>query len=793
MDAQPYRLPRFEADAGKYTDEEALERFVPSIVWDQVRRPQHQVLYGGSGTGKTMLLRRLSWPAMLREPNFLDGQHFAAFYIDMRELEDLSSLYPQATPSGTAAAERLSVYFGTIHLVHSIADTLLKVRERVPPEAYHAMEDALIFTAHSVLPSAEHDWQSVVDLNEWLELAKAEFISRVADPIALLSALGESVSVAAPEQTLRLFSMRVRKTDPSLRMGILLDQYEMLPVECQRYFNPLLKRENANAFFTIVASRPFSFNAAVAGGFVRPGEDFDLTVVEHILPEDSAQYIGLLTSIWSRIRPAHPPIDDLLSGGLDYLATLSSRSIRRFLELCRVSGALASQPEEPIPVETQENAATVISRAFRDEVKFASGIPQGVLWDLVLMIGKATPERSEPSPSSLPAQVHLRSSDLFGTETFSPAVLAVLSKAFEEGVLQFFSREDGSSFTIPERFCLAPIVAPILRRQPEFSGRVFIDAADIESLSKPQIGRKASRGTAPAELRQIFLSISFEALPEPLIARELFAESFSDVGIRIVEGRAVGPGLIAQLFEQIRGTDATVLEITSLNANIVVELGLTLGMSHRVIPVRHSSAPASQAVSAYPFLADMGWLNYALTPNSMEALRDKVIRWTREPVSDAHLLQKTLNGAIPLRVQQHGRTVALYYPEHRMEVWERMLPVIRGVAKEANCELLVVQDRPHAKSLDLFDNLVWCISKSDRAIIDTSGAPEPDLYGAFALGFAFGISRKQIIRLEQRNLAHPSGIGMWPRQHYHVWDNPKNLIEEIRRFLPRSPRKKGKR
>lgn len=77
----------FEADAGNYTVPQALSRFVPNLVWNKVREAKHQLLYGGKGSGKTHLLKRLSWPAMQEQPDFLEGTEFTAFYCDMRELE----------------------------------------------------------------------------------------------------------------------------------------------------------------------------------------------------------------------------------------------------------------------------------------------------------------------------------------------------------------------------------------------------------------------------------------------------------------------------------------------------------------------------------------------------------------------------------------------------------------------------------------------------------------------------------------------------------------------------------
>jgi hypothetical protein len=87
---------RLEIDAGRYKFAEVLSRFVPGLIWEQVRQTdRQQLLCGGVGTGKTILMKRLAWPAMLERPDFLETP-FAAFYYDARDLEDLNCLYSES-------------------------------------------------------------------------------------------------------------------------------------------------------------------------------------------------------------------------------------------------------------------------------------------------------------------------------------------------------------------------------------------------------------------------------------------------------------------------------------------------------------------------------------------------------------------------------------------------------------------------------------------------------------------------------------------------------------------------
>jgi hypothetical protein len=56
---------RYHPDAASYEIADIVDLFVPHRLWDTIRRARNQLLYGGAGSGKTMLLRRLWWPSMI--------------------------------------------------------------------------------------------------------------------------------------------------------------------------------------------------------------------------------------------------------------------------------------------------------------------------------------------------------------------------------------------------------------------------------------------------------------------------------------------------------------------------------------------------------------------------------------------------------------------------------------------------------------------------------------------------------------------------------------------------------
>jgi hypothetical protein len=117
-----------------------------------------------------------------------------------------------------------------------------------------------------------------------------------------------------------------------------------------------------------------------------------------------------------------------------------------------------------------------------------------------------------------------------------------------------------------------------------------------------------------------------------------------------------------------------------------------------------------------------------------------------------------------------------------------MIERIRSVSKQAAHDCIFVNLKPHQHTKSLLDNLVWAVSKCDRLVVDTSGPNGPDMYGSFALGFAFALTkrknRKQIIRLEEKGYDHGDGLSMWPAQQYEVWEKADSVYHLISSILP---------
>jgi len=788
----PKKNLNFEPDAVNYTVEEAIERFVPTITWDRLRKPANQLLCGCAGAGKTMLLKRVSWPAMIREPAFRSGGEFVAFYCDVRELEILEPLF-DANLKGQMRAildpRAHAALLATVHLLHSIAENMRDAPVDKQPPIYNALLQALLSTVRLSLYSlASPQVNSIKEALSYLGMMKARLITSIGTPTVARSLFPEGIPEVSPEHTMRAFVNSITDLGAVPPIGLLLDQYDSLPRECQSILNPLLKRENRPRLFTIVACRPFSFDASISPNALQVGEDFSITVAEYF-PPDMELYREFLSDIWARMCPSSPSPERILQGGLEYFADLSSRSVRRFLELCEYSGALRARPNDYILRRSQEAAAKNVSEIYRDQLKAASGVGLGSLWDLVLRIAQKANPRASGGSVRVPSNLELEASDLFAFDSMSADGVKLVRKAFEEGAIQFTSQADGSHLSLPSRFSLAPILGPALRGVVESGLAGKMTLKEIETIAE---GRKyfPSKGSVvPIEgLVRVFLSTSFADLPDPMQARNGFEKVFGSESIEVVEGSGLGPGAIKQISDQVRSTQLALVDISHLRPNIILELGLNLALKHRIVPVLNRTASKGSDLSQYPFLADMGYIPYDLTDVSLRSLVSKVREWAARPVDDCHILECTLDGSSKLRVSQRKRHLALYYPGERKSLWESVRPTLREVIDKQGFTLVEIASKPHHAGLDLFDNIVWAISMADRVIIDTSGCDDPDLYGSFGLGFAFGLAQlqkaKHVLRIEEAGRANEKGLSMWPAKLYEVWSSESGLRAIVRDFLP---------
>jgi hypothetical protein len=781
---------RYEPDAGRYSVSETLDRFVPVAVWDQLRQPGHQLIYGGKGTGKTMLMRRLSWPAMLREPAFFEDTEFVAFFCDLRGLDPLASLFRDEEYPDLDYKTRIKVasLCATALAIESIAQDLADAAGFSDHAYYDALAAGIAEAANEILGIAidkiqQPRPQSIGEVLVAARRVRDELTNAITDPEELQKWIPNALRSQSLEQTLRFFRHRVQDHGLNVRIGFLFDQYEFMPSACQSIVDPLLRRQCLSEFFTLVAARPYSFGIDPRTVKI-PREDYHLTIVEY-LPDQFDSYKKVIAAIWLRLNNEN--IETRLEGGVDYLAQLSSRSIRLFLSLSRRAKELSDGSGE-IARSAQEAAGIEDSNVVRDLLAGIDGIPADSLTRLLDAMRKRAQGLGIVSRRDLPGQIEFESDDLALHFMEAPAV-TLLRKAFEDGIFQFTTRTDASAITLPKRCSIAPILGPAFGGVVLPAVRLRFPVGEISSALNRPLGKPGPiPGTNPINIKRAFLSIPFDDLPEPQAAQAAFVRIFAERGVHIEIGKGIGLGFINDLKDQIKSTDATLLEVSDLKPNIVLEMGLTLGLWNRIIPVMAKGSLKDPETIGYPFLMAMGQVLYDLDDKHLREMRDEVLQWGNRKVSGTHVVHHSLDGGTKLRINQSPRTLTLYYPPDRRGLWGQYDKSIQVFAEKTQHKFLVVSSSPHKKTLPVLDNLVWCISQSDRVIIDTSGKDGPDLYGCFALGFALGCSKKgslkQIWRIEERGRAHPEKLSMWPTDRYFTWGSADDLLRILAQVIP---------
>jgi len=247
--------------------------------------------------------------------------------------------------------------------------------------------------------------------------------------------------------------------------------------------------------------------------------------------------------------------------------------------------------------------------------------------------------------------------------------------------------------------------------------------------------------------------------------------------------------MIEEIAGAILETDFTLLDTTHLSPNIVLEMGLTYGIGHRVYPIAEADKRVALNPKEFMFLLNAGIAKYTLDEKDIREVVDIILRKAKTSVSPAQMLAASSIGRIKIRVGQEPASLCVYYPSDRRPLWKRALGEIQGIARDRGYVIRIVDLLPHHNKPSPIDNLVWSLSKSERILIDTSGDSEPDLVGAFALGFATGLGqvgwRKEIRRLEEKGREHGGALGMWPGSHHWVWESSDELCDFVSNFLPR--------
>jgi hypothetical protein len=733
---------------------------------------------------------------MVRDPIFHPGKEFVGFYCDLRDLARLTATLdspalqrddPDRSKTGTVFD-----FGASLHLLIELTADLIEARS-----SEEAQEIPQFRTIQGVLTEALFElcdrnlgFNDLENLDEaWAHLldAKNDFYDALYDARSHDEILEACYVALRPVQVVHSFHLQLEKRRSNMRVAWLLDQLEALPPHHQRSLNSLLARDVSDFTFTIAAATPYSFEPSCSEGPLRPGSDFELTPCEYFVGEEQ-EYVQLLDYAWERLEPDAEPLHSILLGGPKYLATMSGRSVRRFLEFCRSANAHRTNASTLISRDTQREVVQGAATALQEDLRTGGDIPQGSLWRLANIIhGRSIANKGKRG--AVCATVGWTTSALGGAPPMEPSDEEIVKHGFREGAFLFLKPPDVRFHGLPEEWAISPLLMNVSAAPVDWGRKVTISEADVHSVNRHamQASKHSVTFEGLTDVRKVFLSLSFKNIAQQEEAQESFRQIFGEKGVSVIVGSVAGAGMIDEIARKIYESDFTVADITYLSSNIVLEIGLTYGLGHRVYPISEATSRGELPLRELAFLLNLGVLRYSLEEESLRRVRDNLLSKARLSVAPSHILVQSFTRPVKLRVKQSGKCLCLYYPKSRRGIWQRHLGEIQGACRDRGIECLVPQLNPHHAKLSILDNLLWSICKADRVLIDTSGQAGPDDLGAFGLGYSAGLNlvggRKDIRRLEEAGLDHPNSLVMWPKGQSKTWENGRDLMEYVNELV----------
>lgn len=449
----------------------------------RIGQPRNQVLFGGPGTGKSLMLKRLAYSAVRKDPNIPIPRPVFGIYINcLRELGLLNSVCDNAQIEGVRSSipdvdERLDAFanhYVCLTMAWAVCKELAESESSIDPAGAWAKSVASRLRQLFGLKTQKSG--SLTDLLDAVSKRRASFRLRVANQTMFDGDLvGDctfrDIAVFVDELG-RIVVEELSALHARDWYGyILLDQYDSLSTSMQVRLNLLLRRGRES--FVKVAVRPYALYSlkCADGGELTPGDDFDSIYVEYP-PDEEGDYEKLLDKITSKMMKSSEGVSQLLSGGISesgiaqgrgfgfpILCRLSCGLVRNFLELCglAVNAAQAERRDWATDGFRQSDLAAATMILARRElerlgsVKGMAGQPVRLLVDGLCRRFK---RRGTPGTN---LEVSIRSGTLF-EPAFSSELDRVLRKAFECGGIKFASAQDASLFTLPLRFFVNPIL-----------------------------------------------------------------------------------------------------------------------------------------------------------------------------------------------------------------------------------------------------------------------------------------------------------------------------------------------
>jgi len=473
--------PFYRNRAELYSPAEVLEIYCPMPVMVPLAQPRNQVLYGGPGTGKSIVLKRLAYSAVRKNSNIPGPHPFFGVYVNcQRELAFLNPVC-DATQSERVRShipnieERMHAFMS--HYI-SLTMACLVCREITEGEDFSGQKEewaARLASGIAELCGLGVAYRGgLANLQADLDKKRASLRAHVANQTMFSEDVGDTCTLrdvaVFSEGLAQIISEHLKEFENgNWKIYFLLDQYDSFQEVTQRALNCLLRR---GASFQVKASvRPYALYTLDCpdGTQLTPGDDFDTVYLAHT-SEKEDDYATLMDEITAKMMRTLTGISCILemtkpepTSKTDFrtLCRLSGGLTRNFLELCALAVDFAQKEDvdwqhQGFSESFLTSATVILARRELERVSCIKGLPgPQVRW---LVDGLCRRLRREGG-TTLSPQIRVRTGMLFENE-LSAELTRVLKKAFEHGALRFISVKDCSLLTLPMQFVVNPVFFP---------------------------------------------------------------------------------------------------------------------------------------------------------------------------------------------------------------------------------------------------------------------------------------------------------------------------------------------
>lgn len=801
-------------------DDEVADLFVNSVCspWAEVENPVNHIVWGPRGSGKTILLKQLSYKSASQR--YSQNPPYIGVYI---QISRLSSIFRDLFRSAMDIHNHVDVsatYQGVfadylcLELVKELCTALNAYAKTfsfplMPSDLEGLSDSAGAFATYQDLIAFCRGTQKTIEggFKRWQVQQNCDWEQRfniISSP--------QRIAEAAVDFCQRASGNR-------LKLYILLDESCPIPVECQQVINALLHR--GRLFNVKVVVRPFEWTSfqTNSGLTIEREVDFRSLFIEYPdeLSDTYAKQMRMIANqaLKTRIVKKVPPpqgwfearditIDDIFPhsnktsagaySGFDDFCALSSGIPQDLLSLCSAVFALADRTKRLQQGKTPSISADLQSecvKAWSKEVE--AGISDAGTRSLckafLRKIGAA-------KDKSISFRVDLGDSNLLIRASHLPDDLAKLLKpAFGTGLLRGFAGDRDIVAQVPVQFRISRTLLPsgsLLLRLPT-SPTMIVHPKFLKQHAKERNGGSTQsrlEGVSGKEINA-FLSTSFSAVA--LEERRSIKQALERVQIscKDLDERAKGQQLYTAVRRAVEENQITVLNATEPKPFTLFEVGLSAGLEKPkpVICVFNDNGDPSSVERLPSFLRKLPVITYNLSPESLAKMASQVRREAEYLLSSPNEFEVEAVSGIRLRIKRRTqRTVYVSHPDDA--VWSQALTAIDDALRKQRWRLVSDKDAGIYQA-SVLQIAIRCASLASVCVVDTSGEDCPDLLQSYKLGVCYADKDRPPLQIEKVGNAHKTVFDCLPGD-YNTWSSVPNVADIVAQFV-RGASKQGKR